>query len=669
MRTHYVLKALSLLVFSSISLKGQVEINDTTKPHQLKEAVVTSTRFAVDPKTDGRVVTIIEGETLQQYLGLSVTEALSELSQLHVDGNFTHPGNNLSYYLRGGRNGQILVLIDGVPANDPSDINRSFDFKNLPVSNIERIEIVKGGLSALYGTDAVAGVINIITRKNSGKKTDTYGGINAGNYRSWDMDWGLQGSQKSWSYLLHGGYESVGGLSAAIDTNSLPLIDSSFNPPAISPFDKDPFGRVHGLMKLAYAPGSAFHISTRAEYENYKANIDNGTFADDINREYKSTRKHITLNPVFYYPNGELTGYISQTGIKRIDNNDSLEFAMGIPLYSYTNGYADDAFTSSLTQAGIINRYKIGKYFKSQVGVEYQRASYSSDLVTFGDYLSPEAGKPVGREVFSQDSARHYKVDPYASLLFSNLSGLSAHAGFRLNNHSSYGIFPAYTFNPAYLFKVCDSTELKVFGSISNALKAPSLYQLFSSYGNRELKPEESIALEAGLSLYYKQLLTVQLAFFARQEKENIIFGMMGYENGGSRQVRGLDAEVNVNPRGPWMINGFVALANSDDTASFYRIPKTRFGLNGIYRFCQKAEARVSLSYTGSRTIFDFGSFSEVELPPYTLLHVSGSYKIARDKVAIMVSVNNLLNHQFVAVDGFTTKGIQFRVGMRFLGI
>src|SRR5690606_30927457 len=127
----------------------------------LKELVTTGTRFDVPVEKSGKTIYKLTTEDLQRNAGKSVADILNEVPGVQTDGNFGTRGTNIDYSVRGGRNKHTLVLIDGVPLNDPSGINAGYDLRYLPVSQIESIEVLKGGLSTLYGTGAAAGVINI----------------------------------------------------------------------------------------------------------------------------------------------------------------------------------------------------------------------------------------------------------------------------------------------------------------------------------------------------------------------------------------------------------------------------------------------------------------------------------------------------------------------------
>ena len=115
------------------------------------------------------------GELLNQQAGLKLAGANNTL------------GTNQDVYMRGAATGNTLILIDGIPINDASTIANTFDINHLPLDNIERIEILKGAQSTLYGSDAVAGVIHIITRKQSDKPVSVSGTIAGGSFNTYKV--------------------------------------------------------------------------------------------------------------------------------------------------------------------------------------------------------------------------------------------------------------------------------------------------------------------------------------------------------------------------------------------------------------------------------------------------------------------------------------------------
>jgi vitamin B12 transporter len=158
--------AMACLLLSFLGANAQSD--STTKG--LNEIVVTANRFPQKQLMTGKVMTVITRKDIEESPFTQVGELLNRQAGINVIGSNNAPGANPDLYMRGAGTGNVLVLVDGNPAYDASTIRSTFDLNFIPLGEIERIEILKGGQSTVYGSDAVAGVINIITKKMREKK-------------------------------------------------------------------------------------------------------------------------------------------------------------------------------------------------------------------------------------------------------------------------------------------------------------------------------------------------------------------------------------------------------------------------------------------------------------------------------------------------------------------
>ena len=140
---------------------------DSIKVEQLKEIVITDSRFELKRENSGKTIVKINAVELERSQGKSIAEIINAKSGIEINGSRSNGGQNLSYFIRGGNNRQVLVLIDGIQVSDPSQIAGDYDLRLLDVNQIESIEIIKGAASTLYGNSAATAVINIITKNTS----------------------------------------------------------------------------------------------------------------------------------------------------------------------------------------------------------------------------------------------------------------------------------------------------------------------------------------------------------------------------------------------------------------------------------------------------------------------------------------------------------------------
>ena len=148
---------------------------DTTKETVLDEVVVTATKSPKKLSETGKVIKVITKEQIERSGGKDLSQLLNEQVGITVNGATSNPGKDKSLYLLGATDKYTLILLDGIPLNEPAGVGGSFDLRLLSLNNIERIEILQGSQSTLYGSNAVAGVVNIISKKPVNKQPNLNG--------------------------------------------------------------------------------------------------------------------------------------------------------------------------------------------------------------------------------------------------------------------------------------------------------------------------------------------------------------------------------------------------------------------------------------------------------------------------------------------------------------
>ncbi|MDQ2864092.1 MAG: TonB-dependent receptor plug domain-containing protein, partial [Bacteroidota bacterium] len=238
-----------IFIAAAVLISSYAHAQKDTTGKTLDEVVITATKSEVKQSQTGKVVSVIDQATLQRNIGKSLTEILNYQAGIFVNGANNALGTNQDVYLRGAGSGNTLILIDGVPVGDPSLINNSFDLNNINPNQVERIEILKGAQSTLWGSDAVAGVINIITKKGGDKKLAPNASVSYGSYNTLKASAGIGGKIDKLSYNLNYNYIKSDGFSSAYDSTGS------------AGFDKDGFKQNSIQANIGYKVSSQFSIT------------------------------------------------------------------------------------------------------------------------------------------------------------------------------------------------------------------------------------------------------------------------------------------------------------------------------------------------------------------------------------------------------------------------
>ena len=153
-----------IFIAAAVLISSYAQAQDSTK--LLDEVVITATKFPLKTSATGKVLNVITQEELQKAGGRDITQLITEKTGVYINGFNSNIGKDKSVYVRGANPAFTLITIDGIPVYDASGIGGNFDLRNMAIDNVERIEILKGSQSTLYGSDAIAGVMNIVLSKN-----------------------------------------------------------------------------------------------------------------------------------------------------------------------------------------------------------------------------------------------------------------------------------------------------------------------------------------------------------------------------------------------------------------------------------------------------------------------------------------------------------------------
>lgn len=635
------------VVAAGLFISSHTHAQTDSLPKSLDEVIITANKLAQKQSQTGKVITVIGRDILDKSQGRTVAQVLNEQAGIAINGALNNLGTAQTTYMRGANSGRTLILIDGMPVSDPSQINNEFDLNLLLVNDVERIEIAKGAQSTLYGSDAVAGVINIITTKETIKKPfNLTSSLVAGSFNTYRGNVQLYGKAGKLNYNIRVAGITSKGFSTARDTMGN------------QNFDKDGFRGGTSSASLKYQATEQFSFNTFIQYNRYKTDLDEGTFRDE--KDFTQRSRNLNTGTGFRFQSKAVTvaGNYMYTETGRNFLNDS-SHAPGF------SKYVKDDYSGKNQFVELFASVQLGRGFTLLNGADYRFSSFNNQFLSISSY-GPYASN------FNDTSISQQSM--YASLLYTGLNHkLNIELGGRLNVHSRYGSNYTYTFNPS--FAVND--QFRVFGSIATGFKAPSLYQLYSAFaGNPDLKPEQSINYEAGVQ-HTTQNIRHRLVYFYREIETGLDFNYssFSYYNIPNQVVRGLEYELTVTPVKNLTITGNYTFLNGNefvqsrvttkDTAYNYllRRPKHNLNLNVGYDFGHGLYAAIRAKYISNR--FDVGGYqkADIQLKNYFLPGVYLEYKW-KDLLRIFADAQNISNTKFYDVNGFNSMPFAINAGI-----
>ena len=630
--------ATTLLFGQKDSLPRNSSQNTTST---LDDVIVTANKIEQKQNTTGKLVTVITAAQLNAHAGQSVAQVLSEQAGLNLPGALSNAGTVPSIYMRGASSGRTLILVDGAPVGDPSMISNEFDLNLVPLAQIERIEILKGSQSTLYGSDAIGGVINIITKKKAGSFLTA--GASAGSYGTKTNQLSLNGSLEKINYTLGFENQKADGFSSANDKNNT------------GNFDKDGYKNNSWYTKLNYAINDNWSLQANTRKTAYKASIDYGAFKDDKDEYFNNATtmsglqlKYKKDKTVFQFQ----YQYTTQDRSYLNDSTDKKYITFENNQYVGKTHFAD-AFLSK----------SIGQNIQWILGSDFRYGSYNqtyASISVYGPY------NENFKDTFQFQNAL------YGSLLINDASKKwLLELGTRYNHHSRYGDNQTFTISPSYVIQ----PGLRILSSVSSGFKAPSLYQI--SY-NTALKAETSVNAELGVD-YKSNPVDARIVYFNRTINNGIDYNYIDYNffNFIKQKVNGIEIELNHRlPHGQsvgvnyTLLNGQETNQNritTTDTITYnYLLKRPKHNLQMMYNIAFNPKWQASLSGRFISSRYDVGGYAtpDVKLDYYTLFNAHIQYQASKS-LSFYVDLQNILQDRFQEINGYNAMGRNIQFGFR----
>ena len=590
------------------------------------DVVVVANRSAIALDKVGVSTTVLTLPQLQADQALVVSDVLAREPGVSVARN-GGVGETTSFFIRGAETDQTLVMIDGVRLDDPSAPGGGFDFGNLLVGDISRIEVLRGPQSTLYGSQAIGGVVNIVTAAPT-RPLQGDAQVEGGTYDTLYGKASLGGKDGPWTWQVAANYYSTVGVSA---------FDQR-----LGGEEPDGYHNVGVTTRLGYEVAPDISVDLRGIYLQARSKFDgfdSGVFGDDD--EWGSTRESIAYAGVnFGLFDDRLKNRIAaQYTLTQRDNYDVLDAPI-------TKTFDGRGTNSRFEYEGT---YAIAQGWTGVFGAESTRESITTSSPAFD-----VPGTPPTKAYDTINSG-------YGQLQAEPVHGLNLTAGVRYDEHSTFG---GHAVGQASAAWSPNNGQTILRTSWGQGFKAPTVYELFSAYGNTDLKPEQANGWDAGIEQkFWSGRADLQLTYFNRTTTDLIEFvdcvsitaphcanGFGFYDNVNKAEAQGIELTGSIRP-----LHGLDLTANytylddrnrspgADFNNVLARRPANTANLSATYVWPVKLSTAVAVRYAGKSYDDDDNTLL---LKSYTLVDLRASYPLGHGLEAYG-RIENLFNKAY----------------------
>ena len=590
--------------------------------------VVTATGAAQKAAETGQAVTVLDVAAIEARQSPSVADLLATTPGVTVSRN-GGPGQPTAVRIRGSESSQVLVLIDGVRVNDPASPAGAFDFGNLLTGNIDRIEVLRGPNSVPWGSQAIGGIVNIVTAPVDGAKLRA--------------EYGYKNST-----------QLVGQAGGAFGIVTASLGGGYFDDDGISAFrggsERDGYRQYAGNARVAAAFSDAVSLDLRGYYADSKVRFD-GTLPDFSFGDTSSFGK--TKQAFGYAGLNVRTGALKNRVAFTLSDTDRASYASATAVPSRFRGRAE-------------------------------RYEYQGDA-TISDGIRAVFGAEHEDSRFSDGATRFTTgvTSGYAQAIVSPVEALTLTGGVRVDDHRTYGTKATFSGNAA--LRIGGATILRA--SYGEGFKAPTLYQLFDPlYGNRTLNPETARSFDIGVeqSLIGGDLRIGVTAFRRDTGNQINFFDCSGIDpaavplcagrgpfggflfNIDRTRAEGIETSIMMRPTSALTLTANYSLIDARDRGTgltLLRRPKHSVSAS-IDWTARRFKLGADIQTVSASRDFDSQSFELTTLEGYVLATLRAAVSIG-DRFELYGRIENLFDAAYETVSGYGTPGRNAHVGVR----
>ncbi|MFH1791082.1 MAG: TonB-dependent receptor [Candidatus Omnitrophota bacterium] len=600
---------------------------------ELDTIIVTASKIKEKLGSASSMVTVLDEEDFERADHGYVKSALKD--EMGVDivesGAFT---GQTSVFMRGANSNHTVVMVDGLKMYDPISPNGAFNLAHLTLDNIERIEVVRGPQSTLYGSDAVGGVINIITKKAD--RDFFKGSFTAGDFSTFAESFDMGSYAHNLHYTLGGSFTKSRGISQAQAKNNNPELDGYQRFVLSSRVDYD-------IAEGFTVGGTVRHTGTLYDYDQFGK--------DDPNisqRDFQTAiTQYIEHQPLDFYSYYIKFGWMLNFR-KDVDSNDGNQV-----------DYLRDWYKGYEFKFDFRNNFHILEMDTFTIGYEYTWEM--GDSYYYLDWGTGDSTSDMPK-VFSRNNAL------YLQNRFNLSDRLTSTQGMRIDDHSDAGTHITYKLDGSYLFP----TGTKIRGGWATGFKAPTLYQLHAlstpavwgwggfGGGNPDLDPETSQSYEVGVDQYlFSEKVLLHATYF-----HTMFHGLIGtttsptwyvsqYANTGKAHSHGWEIGGKIKPLDNLEIRGSYTYDYTKDYSTdrpLLRRPFNKFKINAYWEIIPKFDFNLEILYNGLR--YDNNAD---KLKSYLVANIALNYEVL-PHMSVFAKIVNVFNKRYEEVRSYGTS-------------
>ena len=596
------------------------------------QLVVSPTGIATPAAHVANAITVVTAKDIATQQFRSVPDILAAIPGLNVV-QTGGAGGQSSVFTRGTNANHTKILIDGIDVGDATNANGAFDFAHLLTSDIQQFEVLRGPQSGLYGSDAIGGVISVITRKGDGPARAT-ASIETGTYQTFNQSAGVSGSQDNVNYAIN---------VAHLHAGDIPVTPQQLLPAGQKAIG-NAYDNVTASTKFGVDLNEAWSLNSVLRYTDATLLFTgDGGFPSVPNAAQSShaVQQFATREEaVWSLLDGRIKNYF---GINYVNNRTS-DLTAGNPLAAISTGERIKYDWHAVTELAPHNNFI--------VGLEQQ----TDRLQTTG--LTAENGNRAGFvEVQTNFAQRMFLV-----------------ASLRNDINDQFGSHGTYRIAPAVILPV---TETKLKASYGTGFKAPTLSQLyqdfpaFNFFANPNLKPEQSTGYDAGFEQpLFDDRIRVGATYFHNSITDliNSNATFTSYANVGLATTEGTESFVTAQLTDRLSLRADYTFTRAVDATTgqqLLRRPKEKWSATAVWTPLDPLTVSATLLRVSDwRDVSRDGMTSGLVAPGYTVVNLRADYAVS-DKVKLFGRIDNLFNRHYQNPTGFLAPGLGMFGGIR----